>query len=612
MRETQTLSVGTLCKFTSPDDGAVRIGRILNAYTGPEYLVTSVERSRWCVAANILEVFSSPTTDTADLKERRDLLRKLLQRTIDAVVNTRHDDMEKIVRRDATYSILVKLSDTLFKSVGGPDYRWFWDYVTVSKDNPRHFAYSFDEQWVDTDERRKHSSVKSLLKKAVHKGMCEFTPEEIELISNAVGQHFPDTMQYSFEVLSGEGVCRAYRDSPEGWRSCMTVHWDNYVRWYAENPDKVSVVRVTQGGIYVGRAMLWKTDEGRTVLDRVYPSDGGPQIGALARYAESQGWDYRTNHGCDYARFASGDNYTVTLRRPSSGEYPYVDSFRFTDDCPRTAKTLQLNTAGDGAYAIHCTNGRWEGNAEQQSDDEEPYCVCSVCGDGLGEDECHTNEAGDCHCGGCYSERYVYLQYWHNGRRIETEAHRDDARECSECHEYRLSEHFVEVDDVSFCESCAEDHVTWCEECEESILRDGACSFDDRTLCESCYNDIPDCSECGKKVAESDLEEGVCPTCPLPSCTGEALCPCRSCSAVPTSQLALEGLNENDTTTTNDNTGRNIDNGAQAEEAAESTTWIDRCPITLALTRRGIRAGRNVPAPVTVDNTPRVREGALR
>lgn len=101
-------------------------------------------------------------------------------------------------------------------------------------------------------------------------------------------------------------------------KSCMTK-WKandpkNPLRLYKENPNKVGLLVHTENNKVVGRALIWRTDNGSFVIDRIY------------------GKNYKINAWCSLKNIESvyGNELSekVTLKFNKKWGGPYLDSFR--------------------------------------------------------------------------------------------------------------------------------------------------------------------------------------------------------------------------------------------------------------------------------------------
>jgi hypothetical protein len=90
---------------------------------------------------------------------------------------------------------------------------------------------------------------------------------------------------------------------------------------YTENPDKVNLaVLYNEGGLISARVLLWKTDQGDIVMDRVYASSEELK-GLMEQWGKMKGYVQSIN--------SLGYKYTITLDNFEFAEYPYLDTFKY-------------------------------------------------------------------------------------------------------------------------------------------------------------------------------------------------------------------------------------------------------------------------------------------
>lgn len=248
---------------------------------------------------------------------------------------------------------IAKFYDSIFTGIN-PN-KWFWGSLACSAKNPRTISYAPSKEFVDNDKRRRGCSWNKFLStRAVEYGL-ELVTEDIDTIACFMGGYFATSYSIDFEILSGQDVIETYCDKEFG--SCM---WNDrsYLEFYAINPQSVSILRCIQNGNLCARGLVWKTNCGATVLDRVYPTDNGPHYNTMIGYAKSQGWDYRVRSGDNL--FASGRrDYFVDMDTSPDNYFPFIDSFQFTDDEP-TGSMVTLNTER-GFINFSSTEGSWMG-----------------------------------------------------------------------------------------------------------------------------------------------------------------------------------------------------------------------------------------------------------
>ncbi len=369
---------------------------------------------------------------------------------------------------------------------------WFWRAVTESIEDPRKVSFATSMLDVDNNSRRRFCSVSKFLKGKAREYGADFTDEEANRIGELVGNHFPDTYDYTFKVVNG-GVEDAYNsDEGNAFSSCM--QGCSYVRWYDDNPDKVGIVKIMQGPRYVGRALIWNTDQGVTVVDRVYPSNNGPHTNALHAWCEKNGYDYKTRQSSCPGYFKSArTDYTVMMSKwPSNGYFPYIDTFAYTNDDPKDEGPIKLKCNGEGQYTFQSTGGGYDGGVR-----------CCQCGRIVDEDDANYAD-GDYYCDDCFGENFVHLDYrLPNGRWVEVTVSNDDCVECEHCEEARRCQDTDNVrigrHNVTWCLMCIEDDATACDGC--GYLRENddiTVAEEGNAYCSKCFKETcSTCEECG-------------------------------------------------------------------------------------------------------------------
>jgi len=198
-------------------------------------------------------------------------------------------------------------------------------YLGISLDNPKLISYSRNRN----DKFSHAKRVKTTLGRYIRrnkKPYCSCATDND--IDKFVGEVIAQTLNPTelFTVLRGIDIEQAYYDMVGG-HTCMTEHKAKFVRIYAENPEKIGLLVLNKNE---ARALMWETDGKRVLIDRIYPNDG-QHIALYNRYAKEQKWITRLHHG----RPQKGtrefrQKYKITLKQPSNGKYPYMDSFQYS------------------------------------------------------------------------------------------------------------------------------------------------------------------------------------------------------------------------------------------------------------------------------------------
>jgi hypothetical protein len=161
----------------------------------------------------------------------------------------------------------------------------------------------------------------------------------------------------AFAEWTGADIDRAY-DEVRGTGSCM--EGDAVGDFYARAGARVLVA--VRNGSPVARAILWKTDDGLTLCDRVYAARE-EDVSALTDEARRRGYWTKQTQTNARRPFVSPDGETrtahtvTTPKNPMRAEYiPYLDSLCYWDEDAGT-----LSTEDDGAtHECRCTNGTAE------------------------------------------------------------------------------------------------------------------------------------------------------------------------------------------------------------------------------------------------------------
>jgi hypothetical protein len=182
-----------------------------------------------------------------------------------------------------------------------------------------------------------------------------YTPQEIEKFVNGYKACYDIlNSQFSkFDIITGDDIAKWYRcenyQSQSGslGNSCMRSKRGSYFDLYSKNPEVCSLVILysndgkISGGKWVsqkivGRALLWKLDDGRVFLDRIY-TIRDYDIEKYKAYARHQGW----------ITIGSSGKKKCSLKRVDFDYYPYVDTLRFLSRNPKfISETPEHTTIG--------------------------------------------------------------------------------------------------------------------------------------------------------------------------------------------------------------------------------------------------------------------------
>lgn len=298
----------------------------------------------------------------------------------------------------------------------------------------------------------------------------------------------------SITVVQGKDIREAYNTGFGGYTCMSGGDYSGYTKLYADNPGVVAMIKYENG--VQARALLWTTDDGAKVLDRVYPDDGGAHIIAIRLWAEKQGYIARSyNHLPEDDSIPLSDDSERKVKLHDSKVYPYLDTF-----CFGTIKRGHVhlsNVKKDGDHIFQGTNGEWL----------EDFKCCS-CGDNIREDEVHSH-GGEDYCEDCFSKRFALCSWCEeyydpdsmvhcseNGNTYCEGCADEELSQCCHCNEWHRNENVIKAADTGneYCKECAADKLTPCEECgdfyEEPMEEIKDCLY---------------CPECAANLKQKDL-----------------------------------------------------------------------------------------------------------
>jgi hypothetical protein len=249
-------------------------------------------------------------------------------------------------------------------------------------DNPKVVCWYDDPELLGNEQPRfRDLKVKSarwpkFLQMLNRKFGFNFTDDEIQSFATWVGENLK-IPKYTFRLVSGDNIPEYY--NKEYFGSCM--HENEATEFYADQKNVQMLIIEDEYRKYVGRALVWKGSyiDGAdvTLLDRVYPSDGGRHIKAAMQYAKEQGWEYKVEHSIGGA--LSVDR-RIKVRVKDNGNYPYMDTFQYASEPGYDGYFILSNNSGNGRYPYTL-------------DSTDNYCpwedrhVCDNCGDAVDEDD---------------------------------------------------------------------------------------------------------------------------------------------------------------------------------------------------------------------------------
>ena len=363
-------------------------------------------------------------------------------------------------------------------------------FLSLSQEVEGKVSYASKPEHKYDNKRRKRIKLGRYIRKHLGMGPDELCDEDLHTLTSRVVGVTADNA--SVRIVRGEDIIFAY-SRETGGHSCMTGYCNRHlIEMYADNPDVVGLAIHDLFGS--ARALVWNTEQGATVLDRVYGSDEATEV--MRAWAEASGVVLR-NHNGPPRGTEFDDEFSVTLDRPEN--YPYADSFRYMII---EGTKVHLYTKHPGTYdvlVLDCTDG-----------DAVP--ACAECQDAVDDDSAVVDGVSYCStclevlftaCSACgrWVERTV--EVWSAEGRINmcSICAMELADECSVCGDITLLDDLDEADIGKVCSSCSGDFYI-CRHCGMMYAHDEYCD-----KCEA------ECAECGDYYYKKEVEDGVCSDC---------------------------------------------------------------------------------------------------
>ena len=208
-------------------------------------------------------------------------------------------------------------------------------YREIANDNNLIFE---EEIW--TSKKRSSARVGKLIGKLIP----FFKTADIENFVNSYKSEFRRNENIKFQIVEGSDIIKYYngRNYYPGNgslnKSCMRHDsCDKFMNIYKHNSSKIKMVVLLDDyhKKILGRAILWKTDDDRFLMDRIYTIDDTTTI-SFKKYAEKNNWLYKAYQRFDaYNIVENGVEKFIPLRVSIHGNFeyfPYLDTMFYYNE----------------------------------------------------------------------------------------------------------------------------------------------------------------------------------------------------------------------------------------------------------------------------------------
>lgn len=212
------------------------------------------------------------------------------------------------------------------------------------------------------------------------KGLRKFMGQYSKLLPDNIYEKYHNWVYSEFNfthelrLVSGDDIRTFYHHINQNAEirpldnSCMKHNrCQPYLDIYVNSPNVQLLVALNKDEVVQGRALIFNDvtddyDNKYTVMERIYTDD--KYISAFKEYAKENGWLYKSRQTYDREPFVAPNGsqihqrLTLTLNNATNNLYPYMDSFKYTEDLH--SDTITLNTS-DGHLSLTNTDGSVSG-----------------------------------------------------------------------------------------------------------------------------------------------------------------------------------------------------------------------------------------------------------
>jgi hypothetical protein len=369
----------------------------------------------------------------------------------------------------------------------------FADYITMRTDMGSYLPHGREHKVNDAGkwsrDGRQEIKIAKLARKVLRQSYIDtLTEADFEKFSNCVksyisliGDEDGGGKKLELRLIDGDDIYDAYdadnystilgKDS-NLWGSCMRhEECRDWLSIYADNKEVCQLLIAEDSEKKIlGRAIVWKLDDGRVAMDTIYSPDSIRE--SFYNYAVANEWYYKSSQSCHHHEFDRFNHShapimsrpVVSLKNHDFDYYPYMDSLYYLSSDGRLSSE---QFSGDKFYILRQTDGGHEQGG---------YIECEWTGRMVDEDETtyvdYERPSGHMFMGRVCDDEVVYTidedyvlavdaveeystgnWYIRNDERICHVPSRDEYRLIEDCtysdfsHEWILSEEAVETGD---------------------------------------------------------------------------------------------------------------------------------------------------------------------
>jgi hypothetical protein len=192
------------------------------------------------------------------------------------------------------------------------------------------------------DQNGKKISIKfgRYIRKFFHKQWCKVNSAYMDDFISHVNSFIAyKAFKNNYKIYNGKDIIDVYKDSKGSLVSCMSGRRSIFAKFYAINPDKVSIcVFMDNDNTPINRFLIWTDDNDNKIVDKSY----GKYHCLSKFFADEKGYYHVDN--------ISNKRIKITMNVCEEKYFPYVDCFYYAKPICKGKKVILSN------MLYKCTN----------------------------------------------------------------------------------------------------------------------------------------------------------------------------------------------------------------------------------------------------------------
>jgi len=332
--------------------------------------------------------------------------------------------------------------------------------ICIDFDNTKNITYATKVEDINNTSKRVKTKIGRYIRRVLKLSRDNVTDEQIVDIAGKIAITF---IKPVFELVNGSDIAKVYCEN-FGNESCMSgktqEQTENLLALYCIN-STINLVKFIKGNFEL-RAIVWFTDEGNIIIDRMYTNNDN-MIDCFKKefplYIASEQSPilfrgktiFREHNELPRGRELA-ENYSVTLKIPIKYIFPYIDTFRYIKINKRNKTVILSNSRMEMDFLCNNTNG--------------------------------------------------------TKRRIESVYNTLDGVICSECNRTARKDRTTYINDKVVCNNCRRHNYKKCDVCKKyhkQYLLNTEWYPKKRYICNTCRTEMSRCDNCNTLITSTQI-----------------------------------------------------------------------------------------------------------